>query len=295
MPTGQAYAPLYITDEPRQHWQAAIGIDATTNEAVLLNVSRPVAGEPGAAAALRPAATGERTAVATTILSGTGEDMLESAVIQAAADPALGSALELSQLHAPAGTMITVTTTLHNLGRATATGLQVKLYEGTPGSGSLLNTQSTANLTFNETRTLSFQVTKSAGEMPIYAQIITSGGNVSTGNDVATAVLGSLLPPTLVRVDPSPLVSSAAQVAWQAPTLADIAGYRILRATTSGGPYELVGETTANYFTDQLLEGGVTYYYAVQTYDASGLVSPLSDEATFMAANATIYLPYLQR
>jgi hypothetical protein len=191
--------------------------------------------------------------------------------------------------------MVTVTATLHNLGRATATGLQVKLYEGTPGNSSLLSTQSTTNLTFNETRTLSFQVTKSAGEMPIYAQIVTSGGNVSTGNDVATAVLGSLLPPTLVRVDPSPLVSSAAQVAWQAPTLADIAGYRILRATTSGGPYELVGETTANYFTDQLLEGGVTYYYAVQAYDASGLVSPLSDEATFMAANATIYLPYIQR
>ncbi len=301
MPTGQAYPPLYLTDDARQHWQAALGINKSTHEAVLLNVGRAM---PDAATlaglqsatdgAATPALSTAEVAVTHTILSGAG-DTLETAVMQPAADPALDPALELSQVHAPVGSMVTITATVRNVGRADATGLEVKLYAGTPGSGTLLDTQATAPLTFNESRTVSFQVPRSAGTMPVYAQVVTNGGNVTTANDVGTAVLGALLPPTLVRVDPSPLVDGAAQVAWQAPAIPNIAGYRILRATSAGGPYELVGETIATYFTDTLLASGMTYHYVVQAYDADGLVSPYSSEVTFAVGHNTIYLPIIVR
>jgi hypothetical protein len=293
MASGEAYPPLYLTDEPRQHWQAALGIDSATGKAVLLNVGRDLP-DAAALAGLQPATRGAGLALTPTILSAAG-DTLETAVMQPAADPALDPLLELSALHAPAGSTVTVQATLRNLGRADATGLEVKLYAGTPGSGSLLETKATAPLTFNETRTITFQVTKSTGEMPVYAQVVTNGGNVTTANDVATAALGALLPPSLVRVDPSPLYPGAAQVAWQAPAIPGVAGYRILRAATAGGPYELVGETTATHFADRLLASGVTYYYIVQAYDADGLLSPYSSEAAFTPANNTLFLPMIRR
>ncbi len=293
MPTGQAHPPLYLTDDTRQHWQTALGINTSTDAALLLNVARPL---PDAAAlvGMQSAQRGAATAVTHTVLSSNG-DTLETAVMQPAADPALDPTLALSQVHAPVGAMVTVTATVRNVGRAEATGLEVKLYAGTPGSGSLLDTQATAPLAFNESRTVSFQVSRSAGMMPVYAQVVTNGGNVTAANDVATAVLGALLPPTLVRVDPSPLVDRAAQVAWQAPAIPGVAGYRVLRGTAAGGPYELVGETTATFFTDLLLASGATYHYVVQVYDADGLVSPYSDEVTFVLANNTIYLPVIVR
>ncbi|HRQ41171.1 MAG TPA: CARDB domain-containing protein [Chloroflexota bacterium] len=293
MPDGQAYPPLYLTDDTRQHWQTALGVNTSTDEAVLLNVARPLPGA-GALVGLQSAQSGAATAVSHTILSGS-DDTLETAVMSAAADPALDPALVLSQVHAPVGSTVTITATVRNVGRADATGLEVKLYAGTPGSGSLLDTQATAPLAFSESRTVSFQVPRSAGMMPVYAQVVTSGGNVTAVNDVATAVLGALLSPTLVRVDPSPLVDGAAQVAWQAPAIPGVAGYRVLRATAAGGPYELVGETTATYFADLLLTSGTTYHYVVQAYDADGLVSPNSDEVTFTQADNTIYLPIIVR
>lgn len=292
---GQAYPPLYLTDEPRQHWQLALGVDQATNDAVLLHVGRAVPGGDRAAEALaplQPATLGARPTTTTTILSG-NEDSLESVVVKPEADPALDPVMALSEYHAAAGSTVTVTVTLRNLGRAEATGLAVALYAGQPGSGSLLTTQPTAPLAFNEMRSISFQVTRSEGEMPLYAQIVTNGGNVSQSNDVATADLGALPPPALVRVDPSPIYPGVAQVAWQPPAVADIGGYRILRSVTPGGPYELVGETTATFFADLLPSSELTYY-VVQTYDGSGQLSPLSDEVSF-AAGARAYLPSILR
>jgi FG-GAP-like repeat len=50
-------------------------------------------------------------------------------------------------------------------------------------------------------------------------------------------------------------------VSWDAA--AGASGYRVLRGTTSGGPYSAVGTTSALTFTDGGLEAATTYYYVV--------------------------------
>jgi FG-GAP-like repeat len=50
-------------------------------------------------------------------------------------------------------------------------------------------------------------------------------------------------------------------VSWNAA--AGASGYRVLRGTTSGGPYSAVGTTSALTFTDGGLEAATTYYYVV--------------------------------
>jgi fibronectin type 3 domain-containing protein len=48
-------------------------------------------------------------------------------------------------------------------------------------------------------------------------------------------------------------------------------GYRLKRATTSGGPYDIVaGELTATSFADTGLTNGTTYYYVVSAFNAGG-------------------------
>jgi len=50
-------------------------------------------------------------------------------------------------------------------------------------------------------------------------------------------------------------------VSWNAAEGAS--AYRVLRGTTSGGPYSAVGATSALSFTDGGLEAATTYYYVV--------------------------------
>ena len=58
-----------------------------------------------------------------------------------------------------------------------------------------------------------------------------------------------------------------------APTAAG--GYRVLRSTTSQGPWVTVAEVSGTRFTDRLPRGRRAWY-AVQPVDASGLVGPVS-------------------
>lgn len=71
------------------------------------------------------------------------------------------------------------------------------------------------------------------------------------------------------------------ELTWTASTSPGVTGYRVYRSTASGGPYTEV--TTApvagTSFTDQIVQGGVTYYYVVRSVDASGNQSANSNQA----------------
>jgi signal peptidase len=54
--------------------------------------------------------------------------------------------------------------------------------------------------------------------------------------------------------------------------------YAVLRATTSGGPYDIVGSRPATTYIDAAVSEGVTYYYVVLALDADGNESDPSQE-----------------
>jgi hypothetical protein len=286
---------MYLTDEGRQHWQQSIAINTVSDRAVVLTVGRNASG--GAASivsAMGPAVSNARPKLKTDVLAVTN-DTVESLVVEAGADPALDARLSLSAAHAAPGSSVIVTTTLRNVGRAAATGLTVNLYAGTPLSGTLIRTKNVADLGFNASSVATFTVTTTVGSQPLYAQVTTSGSNVSTANDVATADLGALLPPTLVIAQASPRFANALEIAWQPPAITGIEGYRILRSQTPGGPFELVGEATGTHLVDVQLQHSTVYTYVVQSYDASGVLSEYSAETIGILPLYSVYLPLVRR
>ncbi|MCA1596138.1 MAG: phage tail protein [Chloroflexi bacterium] len=94
---------------------------------------------------------------------------------------------------------------------------------------------------------------------------------------------------------------SVASVVLSWSSVAQASSYNVLRTTTSGGPYSLVGTTTGPSYTDTDLTNGTTYYYVVQAYNSVGM-SPYSAQAsatpgtaaptgvTATPANGVVYL-----
>jgi hypothetical protein len=291
--TGESYPPLYLTDEARQHWQPALAINQANSQALFLNVGRalPLTSATSTDAPhLASASKGIRPQVDWSALSTTS-DPIEAGMVQPGADPALDSDLQISQLHATPGTSITVTATVRNIGRDLASGVKIGLFSGQNPSGSLIQEITVGDLAFNQSKAINFHATAATGDQPVYAKVTASSANIDKTNDLALASLGELIAPILVYVQPEPTKTAALQVAWQAPAVPGIAGYRILRSLTSGGPYELVGESKGGIYTDYLLQRGVTYYYVVQTFDASGAVSSNSLEAGGALPLSTVFIP----
>ena len=98
-----------------------------------------------------------------------------------------------------------------------------------------------------------------------------------------------------MAASPSTTVEDAIEVTWLPPDVPVALGYRILRSTTSGGPYELVGETLEPAFTDAHVHRGDTYYYVVQAYDAAGILSDYSAEASASVPLRTTFIPVVTR
>ena len=79
------------------------------------------------------------------------------------------------------------------------------------------------------------------------------------------------------------LVFAATDVSfrWDANSESDLAGYRLWRATSSGGPYNLVHVIPAasTETTDSAVADG-TYFWVLTAFDTEGLESDYSVEAT---------------
>lgn len=293
-PKGGSFAsPLYLTNAPTQRWQQAFAINQNTEQAVVLDVSRAAVGT-GAVATTQmhqPVLPALRSTMLTT-----AEEPVHSLLVAPTADPALDPELVLSQQHAVPGTAVKITAVARNLGRETVGNATVNFFSGTPGSGALIASQSLpAPLAFNQSAVVEATITAAGGEQPIYAQIETSGGNSSAANDQATAVMGAIPAPTLVAATISSRDANALDLTWLPPEMSGVAGYRILRATQAGGPYELVGEATSTSYSDLLLARGQAYHYVVQSYDAAGVVSVYSAEVTADVPDLQLYLPLMQQ
>ena len=80
--------------------------------------------------------------------------------------------------------------------------------------------------------------------------------------------------------------TSSATLTWNANTESDLAGYKIYRATTSGGygtPITMLQGNVTTFIASGL-QLGTTYYFVITAYDSAGNESPLSNEV-----NKSIY------
>lgn len=304
---GKSFSPpRYITDNVRQHWQESFSINPSTGGLLVMDVSRGTETSPTPLnlpeRPLKSANSGATITYPTTNL-GNKEDMVESLVISSTAELALDTDLALSAMHASAGTVVTASATLHNLGLATAIStadnpIQVCFFTGNYPTGTQVGCDKLPaddSLAFNTVQSLSFAYKAGSGQQPIYAQVFSNGFNGSPANDVAVGALGSLPAPSLISVGPDELFDNALGVSWIPANAEGIAGYRILRAGKPGGPYELVGETSSAYLPDLLLQRKENYCYVVQAYDVSGVVSPISNEICASLPAFMMYMPVLER
>jgi hypothetical protein len=120
---------------------------------------------------------------------------------------------------------------------------------------------------------------------------------VATAAIVAALVIpahAARLPEPPSGVQAQALSRSEIVVSWNAA--AGATGYRVLRGTTSGGPYSAVGTTSGLSFTDSGLEAATTYYYVVASTlhnrasaysaEASATTAPVLTAPTNFKANA---------
>ncbi len=89
-----------------------------------------------------------------------------------------------------------------------------------------------------------------------------------------------LTPPAAPRGFHSVTGDHSVRLAWLANTESDVVGYRVYTADCGSGggcPYRLVATTYGTTYTVTGLANGVTRYYAVSAFDASGNESVLAD------------------
>jgi hypothetical protein len=259
-------------------------VDFTTGDAMLVNVSESF----GLAATERATLNQElasdrgtaRPIAETTSFPVPGGGDLETIRILPDADPAVDPTVELSQQHASAGTSVVVTATVRNLGPGVTGDLVLEFYDGTSVTGTLVYTEAMTSLIFNESVSVSTNVTAAGGAQTLTARLVVEGGADSdTTNNEATVDLGALPAPTALDVQESAQYEDALMLSWVAPPVPSVAGYRVFRSTSPGAPYDLIAATTTPFLTDRSLARGTTYHYVVQAYDADGVRSPLSSEA----------------
>ncbi len=221
-----------------------------------------------------------------------GGDPIESITLQPGPDPTLDAKLALSRQHPSMGSAVVVTATLRTLGREPASGMSVKFYAGTTVTGTLIATANLpGTLTFNESRPVVLNVVSSGTAQLLSARVIKTGEDTDMNNNVASAELGELPPPMNPTIIASSRYIGALDLAWLPPEVPGVAGYRILRSETAGGPYELVGEAMGAAYTDLLPRSDQTYYYVVEAYDTNGVLSVYSAEASRVILPYQVFIP----
>ena len=306
--------PAYLTDDGSQHYMLSGSTNPGPPGIMLLSVSRAaispgLAPSPlfanGANAAqpprLAPASKYHLSQPSKQTLATAG-DPVESLLLTNQADLALDPGPAISAPHALQGTNVAITLTLRNLGLGAVINnpsVGVCLYNGVPPNGNQLgckNLPASINmLNFNDETQLVFTHTRTSGPQPFFAQATTNDSNDPLANNIVTGTLGSLPAPLLTGLFADGILDNAMDVQWMPPGVPDVGGYRVLRSTTPGGPYQLVGETSDTLLPDLLLKLGQTYCYVVQAYDDVGTLSPYSSESCGALPLLDMYIPVIRR
>ena len=75
-------------------------------------------------------------------------------------------------------------------------------------------------------------------------------------------------------------VAHSVSLTWTASTSSNVAGYKVYRGTTSGGPYTLLSSPgSVTTYTDNSVQSGLTYFYVTTAVDTSNTESSYSNQA----------------
>jgi fibronectin type 3 domain-containing protein len=131
--------------------------------------------------------------------------------------------------------------------------------------------------------TLSYTDAAVVAQTTYYYQVSAVNGG---GLEGALSAERSATPINAPPANPTGLsgVPANGQVAldWADNTEPDLAGYRVYRGTTSGGPYTQLTPSllSQSAYTDTTATNGVTYYYVVRAFDSAGNSSGNSNQVT---------------
>ncbi len=271
--------PLYLTDAPNQQWLSSIAINPVNSRAVVLHSALAVSSQAAAATGDDPLSSVQALATTQVGTLQAGANPVIFLTLEDAADPALDP-LQVTA-HSPApGATINISVTVRNVGRMPTSDVTVNLYRGQSAAGEPLGSQAVPDpLDFNATASLIFPIVvplslDAGGKLPLYAELVTSGENITTANDAAKLNLGSLSPPSRVKlVGENPEFAGALDMVWSGNAGEFVTGYRILRADAPTGPWTLAGESAVPSFSDTMVEHDQVYCYAVEAYNDQGAQS----------------------
>ena len=118
----------------------------------------------------------------------------------------------------------------------------------------------------------------------VHVDVVSSRSSWMTGR---TRVLGTILGLAVLHYSGEAFGATApatnsVKLAWNKSLTTNVTGYRVYYGVVSGNyPNSIVaGNVTSN--TVPGLTGGVTYYFAIAAYNASGVLSVFSNEISYM-------------
>jgi hypothetical protein len=125
--------------------------------------------------------------------------------------------------------------------------------------------------------------TSCAGSTTYYyvvTAVDTSSNESTASNEASATTAGDTTPPA----DPTGLAATPGDATvsldWADNGEGDLAGYRVYRDTSAGGPYSQIASPTASDHTDSAVTNGTSYYYVVTAVDTSSNESGYSNEAS---------------
>jgi hypothetical protein len=143
----------------------------------------------------------------------------------------------------------------------------------------------TANVAWTASKTaswLSISPASGTSNGSISVAVNTANAVVGTNSDTVTVTGGGITRTVAVTLTLNAPSTSSATLTWNGNTESDLAGYKIYRATASGGYGAPVATLQGNVTTYVAagLQSGTTYFFVVTAYDTAGNESAFSNEVS---------------
>jgi hypothetical protein len=122
-----------------------------------------------------------------------------------------------------------------------------------------------------------------SGSSTLTTSVNTAGLTTGTYNGTLTvSAAGTASKTVAVTLTVNAPATSSATLTWNANKESDLAGYKIYRATTSGGYGAPIATVQGNVTTYSAagLQLGTTYFFVITAYDSAGNESPFSNEVS---------------